>query len=198
MGKNKDFKFDKRAASYDEGFEGRLSKRFYNLLLNRIELKQGDTVLDVGCGTGSVLKKLAELTNIIGYGIDIEEKMIIEAMSKCPDMSISISSCTQTPFENCTFDIATTCMAYHHFNDKKGFAKEVSRILKTGGYLYITDPRFPLIIRKPLNLALRIHKIAGHFSTPKEIESIFNKYGFTLVDVGFDKYAQCVKLKKVK
>lgn len=197
MGKNKDFKFDKMAASYDDKFEGKLSKRFYNLLLNRIEIHQGAAVLDVGCGTGTVLKKLEERAGISGYGIDIEENMIAVAKSKCPDMSISVSSCTQMPFESCTFDIVTTCMAYHHFDDKKGFAKEASRILKLNGYLYITDPRFPLVIRKLLNFALSVHRITGYFGTPKEIESVFSKYGFELVDVGFDIYAQCIKFKKV-
>ena len=33
---HKDFKFDKRAAAYDEGFEGKFSQRFYNVLLNNI------------------------------------------------------------------------------------------------------------------------------------------------------------------
>ncbi len=197
MGENKDFKFDKRAALYDSGFEGNLSKRFYNLLLNCIEFNQGAVILDVGCGTGTILKKLGERANISGYGIDVEENMVTVAKSKCPNMNISVSSCTQTPFSNYQFDIVTTCMAYHHFDDKNGFAKEVSRILKADGYLYITDPRFPLIIRKSLNLALRIHKIAGYFGTPKEIECVFTEYGFELDGVAFDKYAQCVKLKKV-
>ncbi len=197
MNKNKDFKFDKRAASYDEGFEGKLSKRFYNLLLNRIDVKKGASVLDVGCGTGTILKRISERANINGYGIDVEENMIAEAKSKCPDMSISVSSCSQTSFKNGQFDIVTACMAYHHFDDKIGFAKEAARVLKTDGCLYITDPNFPFIIRKTMNLAFRIHKIAAHFGTSQEIAADFKEYGFELVDVGKDKYAQCVKLRKV-
>ncbi len=197
MSGNKDFKFDTRASSYDKGFEGKLSKRFYDLLLNRIELKQGAVVLDVGCGTGTVLKEMSERVHIDGYGIDVEEKMIAEAMSKCPEMSISVSSCTQTPFESCQFDIVTACMAYHHFDDKNGFAKEAARVLKTGGCLYITDPNFPFVIRKAINLACRIHKLAGYFGTSEEIASNFKEHGFELIDVGIDRYAQCVKLKKV-
>jgi len=196
MGANRDFKFDKRASSYDEGFEGKLSKKFYKLLLNQIELGQGATVLDVGCGTGTILKKLDELDEINGFGIDLEENMIIEAKQKCPKMDILVSTCTKTPFENNKFDIITSCMAYHHFDDKQGFAMEVSRIIKPGGYLYITDPRFPWVIRKPLNLALRLHKIAGYFGTPKEIERAFGEYGFKLVDFKYDMYAQCIKLRK--
>ncbi len=197
MKETKDFRFDKRASSYDEGFEGKLSSKFYKLLLRKIDIKQGESILDVGCGTGMVLSKIDESCSVEGYGIDIEENMIKEANRRCPKMNIFISSCSQTPFENNKFDIITTCMAYHHFADKNGFAKEASRVIKTGGYLYITDPNFPWVIRKPLNLALRIHKIAGHFGTAKEIGLFFEQYGFELIETEVDAYAQCIKLKKV-
>ncbi|MCL1976807.1 MAG: class I SAM-dependent methyltransferase [Candidatus Bathyarchaeota archaeon] len=196
MKDTKDMKFDKMAATYDEGIEGKASKKFYNLLLKQIGSCQDVTILDVGCGTGTILKSLSDRTNINGYGIDTEENMIQEAKKKCPDMDLSVSDCVKTPFADNQFDIVTSCMAYHHFADKKGFAKEVSRIIKPGGHLYITDPRFPWIVRKPLNLAIRIHKITGYFGTPKEIEKVFLEYGFELVDCSFDLYAQCVKLRK--
>lgn len=197
MNKNKDFKFDKRASEYDDGFEGKVSKKFYKLLLNQVEIKNGVKVLDVGCGTGTVLKKMSDIASINGSGIDVEENMIKEAKAKCPEMRILVSNCANTPFENDEFDVVTACMAYHHFDDKKGFAKEAARIIKPNGCLYITDPRFPWVVRKPLNLAFRIHRIAGYFGTQDEISNVFSEYGFKLIGVGVDKYAQCVKLKKI-
>ena len=71
---NKDFKFDKRAATYDEGFAGRFSRKFYNLILREIEVQQGAFVLDVGCGTGALLGEIANVHEITAYGIDSEEK----------------------------------------------------------------------------------------------------------------------------
>lgn len=46
-------------------------------------------------------------------------------------------------------------MAYHHFDNKIGFAKETGRIMKTDAYLYIVDPKFPTIIRQLINFKLR-------------------------------------------
>ncbi len=84
MKNTRGFKFDKRASSYDEGFEGKLSNRFYKLLLSQVQLPAGATVLDVGCGTGTILENLNRMSEIEGYGIDVEENMIREAKLKCP------------------------------------------------------------------------------------------------------------------
>lgn len=120
--------------------------------------------------------------------------MIIEAKKKCPAMNIQISKCEETPFENDKFDVLTSCMAYHHFADKKGFAKEAARIIKTGGYLYIADVYFPLMIRKIINTILKIHRIAGYFGTSKEIYENFIEFDF--VDVIRKGYTQLIVLKK--
>ena len=113
---------------------------------------------------------------IKGYGIDIAENMLEEAKRKCPEMIIQYSRCEQTPFDDSTFDILTTCMAYHHFSDKKGFAKEAARILKPGGFLYIADPNFPNVIRKLLNAFFNMIHISAGFYTPEEIFNDFVSY----------------------
>jgi len=192
--KKKDIDFGKRASKYD-GFEGRFSYRFYCLLLEQVKLRPDATVLDVGCGTGTMLRKIADTCPINGYGIDMSENMLEEAKRKCPEMNIQHSRCEQTPFEDSTFDTLTTCMAYHHFEDKKGFAKEAARILKPGGCLYIADPYFPGMIRKLMNAVFNGLNIAGGFYTPEEIYNDFSTYGFILDAFVRDKYAQVVKLK---
>ncbi len=191
----KAFQFDKRAANYDE-VEGKISARFYKLLLEQVTLQEGAAVLDVGCGTGTILRRMADLCPINGYGIDVEQNMVTEAKKKCPEMEVLVSKCEDTPFADQTFDVLTVCMAYHHFDDKKGFAKEAARILKENGCLYIADPRFPFVIRKTINGVLRVFRVTGFFGTPEEIYENFREYGFVLNKVTAKGYAQVCLLKK--
>ena len=194
--KTKDFDFSKFAATYDDGTMGKASKRFYNLLLREAEIEPGAKVLDVGCGTGTVLKSLSCKTDIDGYGTDIEENMLAEARKKCPHMSFTLASCDNLPFDNGTFDCLISCMAFHHFINKDGFAKEAARIMKPGGVLYIADPRFPWLIRKVINGFFRLIRIEAAFYNSQEIESRFAKCGFVGIGTATHGYAQLIKLKK--
>jgi len=193
----KDFKFDKRAAAYDDGLEGKFSQRFYNVLLSCLALKPSDTVIDVGCGTGYLLRKMSEQQEIVGYGIDIEPNMIDEAKQKCAEMDIQVSPSENTPFDNDTFDVMTACMAYHHFSDKTGFIKEAARIIKPGGCLYIADPCFPFPVRKTINGILKLFRVAGKFFTAQEMATDFRRFGFEFDSVTRKGIVQVIKLRKM-
>ena len=188
--------FGKRASAYDAGIEGKASRRFYNLLLREVALRPGAAVLDVGCGTGALLKLFSGVSEISGYGIDIAERMISEAREKCPGMGFHIARCDNMPFADSTFDAVISCMAFHHYDNKIGFAKEAARVLKPGGVLYIADPRFLQPIRKAMNGILRLVRLVGEFYTPKETEALFSDMGFKYIGVSVDAYAQVVKLQK--
>ena len=191
----RDFKFDKRADKYDDHFEGKLSKVFYKLIYDNIKLFDSAQVLDVGCGTGTILKTLSERYNIVAHGIDVENEMLKVAKAKCPGMDIQLCSCEVTPFADKSLDAVIACMAYHHFPDKGAFEKEAARILKSGAKLYIADPNFPLVLRKIINILVR--NLNGEFFSSKEIAMRFEKSGFKLVTIKKRTYGQLVVLKKL-
>lgn len=175
-----DFKFDKRASVYDEEFEGKLSEKAYKLITDSIEINPKDKILDIGCGTGTILKRVSNLCEMQGFGIDAEGKMIEQAKRKCPQMDIQEGDCSKMEFENETFDCVIACMAFHHFQNQAGVASEVSRVLRTGGKIYIVDPGFPLIVRRIINYILSKHGIVGKFNGINEIKQIFAPYDLYL------------------
>ena len=192
--KKKDMDFGKIAHRYDDSW-GRVFRRFYRLMLAQVASWPGASILDVGCGTGSMLRIMADQHAINGFGIDMAENMIKEAQRKCPEMNIQVSRCEETPFEDHSFDVITTNLAYHHFSDRAGFAKEAARILKPGGRLYIGDARFQWIIRVIMNGSFRLLRIAGAFYSPEEIYRDLAPYGFIPDGYGKDRYAQVVRLR---
>lgn len=196
-GKKIEIEFDRRASAYDKGFEGRLSQKFYKELIEQVKLENGDKVLDVGCGTGELLRRMADKADISGCGIDVEKEMIAAAKKKCPDMNIQIADCCSIPFDDESFDVLTSCMAYHHFSNHIDFSKEASRVLKKGKRLYIADPAFPSAFRKLINAVLKHINIVGRFFTSDEIYMNFMAYGFELERSIKAGYVQVVVLKKV-
>ncbi len=194
----RDFKFDKRASVYDTHIEGLLSEKAYRLIIDNIKLNPEDKVLDVGCGTGTVLKKINNICRIKGFGIDIEEKMIEQAKLKLPQMDIQKCDCSNTSFDNEMFDSVIACMTFHHFYDQMAFAKEMSRVLKRGGKLYIVDPKLPSLLRKIVSTFLINRNIAGKFNTKQEIGSIFNPYGLVVWEERQSGIFQLIILEKVE
>ena len=180
--------FDKYADNYDAGFMGKGSGRFYADLIKEIEVKDGDAVLDVGCGTGTVLSYIGRQKKISGFGLDVSEKMVAIAKEKNPDYQFVSGDSASLPYVDESMDVVMACMAYHHFPDQEQFRNEAMRVLKPGGSLYISDPRFPLIVRWIFNT---FFKDAG-FRTTKKNRMDFERSGFQTVSITKDVYVQVV------
>lgn len=123
--------------------------------------------------------------------------MLEQAKAKLPQMDIQKCDCSNTPFESELFDSVIACMAFHHFYDQTAFAKEMSRVLKKGGMLYIVNPKLPSLLRKIVNTILYNHNIAGKFNTNQKVSSIFNPYGLVIWKEKQSSIFQLKILKKV-
>ncbi len=184
--------FDKFAESYDTGLMGKGSKRFYVDLVKTLVIRDGDAVLDVGCGTGTVLFYVRESRSVRGYGLDVSEQMIAVAKEKNPGFSFVTGDSAKLPYENGSMDVIMACMAYHHFPEQKRFREEALRVLKPGGSLYICDPRFPAPVRFVFNT---FFKDAGFRTTAQNI-SAFEDTGFITKQVVKDRYVQVLRFEK--
>lgn len=185
-------KFDKYADKYDYNFMGKGSKKFYIDLIKELNIKDGDSVLDVGCGTGSILSYIGNRNTITGFGLDISENMLAIAQEKNPNCSFIIGNSAILPFADQSMDVVIACMAYHHFPNQRQFREEAWRVLKPGGSLYISDPRFPGIIRGILNT---FFQDAG-FHTTKKNTYDFEKRGFITKAIVKDMYVQILHFVK--
>jgi len=109
-------------------------------------IKPGDSVLDVGCGTGEVAllaKTRAQECKV--YGIDPAPEMIDVARNKAArkklDIDFRVGVIESLPFPDSSIDVVTSSLMMHHLPDDlkvRGLA-EIYRVLKPGGRLLIAD-----------------------------------------------------------
>ena len=192
--------YNKKADGYDSSREGKFTQNIQHLLLAEMNWLENQNVLDVACGTGSLLKAMNDRTPIKGFGVDISEQMIKNAAERNPDMTFHVSGCEEMPLENESMDIITVCAAYHHFPYPAAFVKEANRILKPKGTVYIADLHIPAFLRVLVNPFVPLLLKDGDVKlySPKGIVADFMRLGFDSAKYKIIGNAQIVLLKKGK
>jgi ubiquinone/menaquinone biosynthesis C-methylase UbiE len=110
-------------------------------------IKPGDSVLDVGCGPGSVTipAKIRAGANGQASGIDPSPEMIAVARRKAASKGLAIDFrvgvIEALPYPDSSFDVVTSSLMIHHLPGdlKKKGLDEIYRVLKPGGRLLIAD-----------------------------------------------------------
>ena len=110
------------------------------------EIKEGDTVLDLGCGAGIdcflAAKKVGENGKVIG--VDMTEKMIERGRVNTEKRGIKnlefvLAEIENMPIETNSIDIIITNCVVNLTPDKLKAFKEAYRVLKSGGRIYLSD-----------------------------------------------------------
>jgi SAM-dependent methyltransferase len=94
-------------------------------------------ILDVGCGTGTMLTYLAAYGK--AQGIDVDE----EAIRYCRErglVDVRLGAAEQLPFDDGSFDLVTALDVVEHLDDDLAAIREVARVLRPGGRVLMTVP----------------------------------------------------------
>ena len=119
--------------------------RFKRHLLDAAVIAAGHRVLDVGCGTGTLLRLAAgQSTGATFVGIDPDPAILGRARPKLadlPEVSVEVGSATKLPFDSGSFDRVLSTLAFHHLRgDEKAEAmREILRVLRPGGEFHLGD-----------------------------------------------------------
>jgi ubiquinone/menaquinone biosynthesis C-methylase UbiE len=116
------------------------------LLVKELNIKTGDQVLDLGCGTGRLAEYLSKIAGNKGhvYGIDPAEYRIQIAQQKIKDktpanISFRVGGGEDlSGFADNSFDAVVINVVFHWINDKNATLAEVYRVLKPDGLVGIT------------------------------------------------------------
>lgn len=148
--------FDRVAARYDllnSVMSAGLHHRWRERAADVAELKTGDAVLDVCCGTGDLAFELADRVAPGGrvIGSDFSEPMLDLAREKAEGRGIESvrfewADALSLPYDDSSFDAVTVGFAVRNFADLDLGLREMTRVLKPGGRLVVlefTTPRRP-------------------------------------------------------
>lgn len=120
----------------------KVRRRIIQRLINRYKLCQQPMILDVGCGTGLLLKELERMGKV--YGIDSSSL----AVSFCKTRGISDvkqGDATNIPFDDCTFDVVLALDILEHVKDDYLALREIKRVVKKQGVIIIFVPAFKFL-----------------------------------------------------
>jgi ubiquinone/menaquinone biosynthesis C-methylase UbiE len=137
--------FEVRAPTYEHGWLGQLhheiADRTAELMMSTEPAPR--RLLDVGCGTGYLLRVLAgRLPGAdLLTGIDPAPPMIDVARPSADDdrlqFAVGVAECL--PFADASFDLVVTTTSFDHWNDQLAGLCECRRVLRPGGRLVVVD-----------------------------------------------------------
>lgn len=143
---NKQTIFNFWASFYDCFFTTVFYQAVQQRLLDYVQLKEHSQVLDLGCGTGRLLNKLAaRFPTLKGIGLDLSKEMLRQARQKNQfrNRIIFVSgNAVDLPFAEGQFDAVFNTISFLHYPDPLQVLTEVSRILAPAGYFYLVDSCF--------------------------------------------------------
>lgn len=127
-------------------------------LIKRSGIKNGMTIMELGCGAGTYTIDAARVIGGSGilYAIDIQQEMInkLENKLKKPEnkdinnIETKMASAYELPFKNNFFDLVYMVTVLPEIPDKQKALKEIYRVLKNDGILavseFLPDPDYPL------------------------------------------------------
>lgn len=127
-------------------------------VLAALELRPGQTVLDVGCGPGTDLLDLARAVTASGavIGVDIEPSMVDEATRRVADtpwVDVRLGEAGALPVAERSVDRARADRMVQHVADPAAVFAEFRRVLRPGGLACVAEPDWDSLLVDPGDLA---------------------------------------------
>lgn len=178
------------------------------------EKYNAQNILDIGCGTGFILNLAKDMFSQL-YGVDATQAMLDKVDTSSGNIKLFNAIAQELPFDDSTFDMATSYAFLHHLENYEDVLKEAFRVLKPNGIYYIDlDPnkhfwdamkelehkqnnnKYTEILQKEINSVLNTDKqVMEDFGIKPEV---FNNAEYTKSILGgIDPEVLCEKAKSI-
>ena len=158
--------------------------------------------LDIGSGSGELVKRLKEQVNTRASCCDYTDELM-QLPGQRVDV-VDLNSSKVLPYQDDTFDVVTATEVIEHLEDFRALLREISRVLKVGGVCVISTPNILNLKSRLRNLCFgfaelmgplpvesrKIESCAGHINPVSlfYIMHALREINFSHVDAVVDKY----------
>lgn len=157
--------------------------------LKHVLIEKHFTILDVGCGGGRTIQKLAAIaTEGMVWGVDYAEGSVLASRAKNRQMikagrvEIRQASVSQLPFPDDKFDLVTAIETQYYWPDLVKDMREILRVLKPGGALIVIAESYKHgrfdNLQQPIMKLLRSTELSVD-----EQKELFSTVGYTDIQI---------------
>jgi len=181
--------YNRWAATYDRRWRG-YTDVTQEFLLNHLVLARHHDILDVGCGTGTLLRRLfVRYPQAHAIGIDASDGMLRLARENLAgwDVALRRGRACRLPVADDSMDLVTMASMLHYVKRPSVALGEARRVLRPGGTLAVVDYVPRAGVGSVMDGAIRLYD-RGHVRsrTEAELRAIFSYVGMqTTRSVGF-------------
>lgn len=177
--------------AHPKGRMGRAMLQFMNCChapltnwgLGLVDVQDGWTMLDIGCGGGATLQRLLKRSkNATVYGIDISEESVAKAKKVNADVLdkqvfVTQGSAEKLPYKDGAFDLVTAVETVYFWPNLANCLQEVRRVLKPGGH-------FAIMVEVVDNDSKWTDVVEGMTAySPEELKNMLDDAGFINTEI---------------
>jgi ubiquinone/menaquinone biosynthesis C-methylase UbiE len=163
-------------------------RRFRERMIELARLQPAESVLDIGCGTGTLAiaaKRKVGPSGVV-HAIDASPEMIARAGHKARRAGVDVAFRNEPAqalsFADTQFDVVLSTLMFHHLPrpGRRSCALEMRRVLRPGGRALIVD--FGPPAQRPAGLIARFHRYGGVASS--DLTELVGQAGLTVIASG--------------
>lgn len=157
--------------------------------LKRMPMTPKARILDVGCGTGELLRRLgAKYPEAALAGLDPVAEMLGVATTKLSGKEdLRIGYADNLPWTSGSFDLVVSCNMFHYISHPVEALQEMARVTRPGGHIVLTDWCDDYLACRVCNLYLRLTNRAFYKTyRQQECLDLLHQAGFK--DVALERY----------